>query len=517
MKNDLSPYTCIVENCPSPYDFYLTRNGWREHVLRDHPPKWRCSCCTGTRPVFQSLPSFMAHLDEQHENDVSDEAFVRIMAKSTFRSFGITNCPLCNDCGPADSPELIEHVLGHIYDFSMYALPWRTVAQRTLKRPIRTFNDVAPILCPDDNAEVAQTRTFNHTRILKWVREPQPEEWDLTPEQKRAFQDLHCDDYQAVEDEDGTELPAGDYFDRAGIDYFEYGASSQDASSQTDRSAGTRHLSTASSYDTLQSVSRRVSDYADRLHLPSIHDETDKLDEIENNLDINLEAASPSKSDDMAVDSNETDLDVNLEFETSRRPEDYNSPEIGGTDLRQLSRLVESAEDFAAVLRKLRDDVPRDARRDVTDITGAIGELYRLSNVLQQLRDVYESPRYEHRLDRIQNDAGLVCRSAQRSMDLALGMVGLASEVTQWMVWDDLAYRMGTVERMPLLTRLKCYYSFTQGLLDQLEGYQLDGTLVRIKENLRGLEQQQRKFGSDALPYSVPYPVIASSKYLSLK
>jgi hypothetical protein len=182
------------------------------------------------------------------------------------------------------------------------------------------------------------------------------------------------------------------------------------------------------------------------------------------------------------------------------------------TDSRQLSRLVESAEDFAAVLRKLRDDVPRDARRDVTDITGAIGELYRLSNVLQQLRDVYESPRYEHRLYRIQNDAGLVCRSAQRSMDLALDMVGLASEVTQWMVWDDLAYRMGTVERMPLLTRLKCYYSFTQGLLDQLEGYKLDGTLVRIKDNLQGLEQQQRNLRPEALPHSVPYPVIASRK-----
>jgi hypothetical protein len=182
------------------------------------------------------------------------------------------------------------------------------------------------------------------------------------------------------------------------------------------------------------------------------------------------------------------------------------------TDSRQVSRLVESAEDFAAVLRKLRDDVPRDARRDVTDITGAIGELYRLSNVLQQLRDVYESPRYKHRLWRIQPDAGLVCRSAQRSMDLAMDMVGHASEVTQWMVWDDLAHRMGTVERMPLLTRLKCYYGFTQGLLDQLEGYQFDGTLTRIKDSLLGLEQDQRGYRPDTLPY----PVITSCKYWKL-
>jgi hypothetical protein len=371
--------------------------------------------------------------------------------------------------------------------------------------------------------------------------------------------------------------------------------------------------------------------------------ETDKLDEIERNLEINLEAALPPKFDDVALDNN----DDNPEFDISWRPDDYDSPEvmdlllgIGETDLssellraaafghsktmaillsrlqwkelesstdssgmtalqiansnnhedivqmilskrpapleppttsfrppgppeptkdyrvefapdvmspavsntdlsistdpttpprsfsprrhsrgrsaertsvelmRQLSRLAESVEDFAAVLRKFRDDVPRHARRDVTDITGAIGELYRLSSVLQQLRDVCESPRYEHRFYRIQNDAGLVCRSAQHSMDLALDMVGLASEVTQWMVWDDLAYRMGTVERMPLLTRLKCYYSFTQALLDQLEGYQLDGTDVRIRDNIQGLEQQQRNPGPDALPY----PVITSCK-----
>jgi hypothetical protein len=371
--------------------------------------------------------------------------------------------------------------------------------------------------------------------------------------------------------------------------------------------------------------------------------ETDKLDEIERNLEINLEAALPPKFDDVALDNN----DDNPEFDISWRPDDYDSPEvmdlllgIGETDLssellraaafghsktmaillsrlqwkelesstdssgmtalqiansnnhedivqmilskrpapleppttsfrppgppeptkdyrvefapdvmspavsntdlsistdpttpprsfsprrhsrgrsaertsvelmRQLSRLAESVEDFAAVLRKFRDDVPRHARRDVTDITGAIGELYRLSSVLQQLRDVCESPRYEHRFYRIQNDAGLVCRSAQHSMDLALDMVGLASEVTQWMVWDDLAYRMGTVERMPLLTRLKCYHSFTQALLDQLEGYQLDGTDVRIRDNIQGLEQQQRNPGPDALPY----PVITSCK-----
>jgi len=247
MKNDISPYTCIVENCPTPYRFYVTRNQWREHVLCDHPPKWRCSCCMGTRPVFQSLPSFMAHLDEKHESQVCDENFDRIMAKSSFRTFGITNCPLCNDHGPTDSPELIEHVLGHIYDLSMYALPWRTIPQTALKRPIRTFNDVAPVLDPNDDEDTAEMRMFSHTRILEWVEEPHPDEEKLTPEQKATIRDLHWDDYQAMDNEDRADTIVADYFDRAGIDYFEDDASSRRASSQAGHSASTRQLSIASS------------------------------------------------------------------------------------------------------------------------------------------------------------------------------------------------------------------------------------------------------------------------------
>ncbi|KAH8754550.1 hypothetical protein F5883DRAFT_573024 [Diaporthe sp. PMI_573] len=247
MKNDISPYTCIVEDCPTPYRFYVTRNEWREHVLRDHPPKWRCSCCTGTRPVFKSLPSFIAHLDEKHEGQVSDESFERIMAKSSFRTFGITNCPLCNDHGPTDSPELIEHVLGHIYDFSMYALPWRTTTQTGLKKPIRTFNDVAPVLDPNDDKEATEIRMFSHARILKWVEEPQPEEENLTPEQRATIHHLDWDNYQAMDNEDGADPIVVDYFDRAEIDYFEDDASSRGASSQAGHSASTRQLSIASS------------------------------------------------------------------------------------------------------------------------------------------------------------------------------------------------------------------------------------------------------------------------------
>lgn len=178
-------------------------------------------------------------------------------------------------------------------------------------------------------------------------------------------------------------------------------------------------------------------------------------------------------------------------------------------DSRQLSRLVESAEDFACALQTLRDDVPRDAQRDVTDITGAIGELYRLSTILRQLRDAFEASRYEDRIYRIGPDARLVCRSAQRTLSTALGMVGRASDFSQWMVWDDLDHRMRVMERAALLVRLRWYYNLTQGLLDQLEGYAFDDTLKRIKDKVQKLLERQQE---DSPSESWSYRVIESCK-----
>jgi len=189
------------------------------------------------------------------------------------------------------------------------------------------------------------------------------------------------------------------------------------------------------------------------------------------------------------------------------------------TDSRQLSRLVESAEDFACVLQNLRDEVPpRDAaQRNLTDITSAIGELYRLSTILQQLRSAFDAPQHADRLYRISADAALVVNSAQLTLSVALGMVGRASPATHWMVWDDLSHRLQDVERVPLSMRLKWYYNFTEGLLDQLEGYPFDATLARIKASIHALLQQQKQQQQPDSPRAerpvIQYRIVESSKF----
>jgi hypothetical protein len=183
------------------------------------------------------------------------------------------------------------------------------------------------------------------------------------------------------------------------------------------------------------------------------------------------------------------------------------------TDSRQLSRLVESAEDFACVLQELRDGVPRDAQqRNLTDITSAIGELYRLSTIFRKLRSAFDAPQYADRLYRIESDAALVANSAQLTLGVALGMVGRASPATQWMVWEDLSHRLEDVERVPLSKRLKWYHDFTEGLLDQLEGYPFDATLARIKATVQALLQQQQPESPRAERPVISYRIVESGK-----
>jgi len=215
MKHDISPYTCVIENCPTPYHFYTTRKDWREHFLRDHPPRWRCSSCTGKRPIFQTLPAFMTHLDDNHQSQISAGSLERIMIRSTFRAFGISHCPLCNDHGFSDSPEIIEHVLGHVYDFSMYSLPWRTKTKPNLDGEILTFN-------PTPGPHVDDEGAYGHMRMLQWIEQSDPQEENLSAEIKANLRELAWGkEYRATDSGDQPIPNEQDYFDKDGVDYFE--------------------------------------------------------------------------------------------------------------------------------------------------------------------------------------------------------------------------------------------------------------------------------------------------------
>lgn len=70
------------------------------------------------------MESMASHLQTRHEDETSDNSLSTLLSWAAVQKMGITSCPLCESSGPEDSPELVEHVLRHAYDFALRALPW---------------------------------------------------------------------------------------------------------------------------------------------------------------------------------------------------------------------------------------------------------------------------------------------------------------------------------------------------------------------------------------------------------
>ncbi|KAI0405909.1 hypothetical protein F4802DRAFT_561183 [Xylaria palmicola] len=139
LANDINPYTCILENCPTPYNLFATHNQWKDHVMNDHPSQWHCPCCEGDSPVFKSLTGVINHIMSRHPGALSGN-LEDLLSDAETNVMGITKCPLCDSEGPQDSPELIEHVLQHVHDFSLRSLPWPTDPPFSLSKPVATFD-----------------------------------------------------------------------------------------------------------------------------------------------------------------------------------------------------------------------------------------------------------------------------------------------------------------------------------------------------------------------------------------
>ncbi|KAI0515129.1 hypothetical protein F5B22DRAFT_608481 [Xylaria bambusicola] len=172
LANDISPYTCILENCPTPYNLFATHNEWKDHVMNDHPSQWQCPCCEADAPVFQSLSGVMNHIMSSHPDALSD-SLEDLLSDAETKVMGIAQCPLCDDEGPQDSPELVEHVLQHVHDFSLRSLPWPTDPPVSPSKPVATFDpDYATRLYKDNRSD---GYSFS---IAEWAESVAPKKGD---------------------------------------------------------------------------------------------------------------------------------------------------------------------------------------------------------------------------------------------------------------------------------------------------------------------------------------------------
>ncbi|KAG5746459.1 hypothetical protein H9Q72_011348 [Fusarium xylarioides] len=138
LAEDIRPYTCIFERCPALDVYYSSRSMLEQHFRQDHPPVWVCPLCD-QGSVYPTITEMMDHLRDTHPQDV-DEDISSLISSSAQTRMGIENCPLCDIKGEVDSPELIDHVLEHIHDFSLRSLPWPRSSEVDIGGEVGSFN-----------------------------------------------------------------------------------------------------------------------------------------------------------------------------------------------------------------------------------------------------------------------------------------------------------------------------------------------------------------------------------------
>jgi hypothetical protein len=97
-------------------------------VRKDHPQCWECIPCKtpGRVPlVFPSVDDLLRHVKQLH-NDMIKESQYQTLVESAAAPAptGISQCPLCDETGAADSEPLLNHIAEHMHEFALRSLPW---------------------------------------------------------------------------------------------------------------------------------------------------------------------------------------------------------------------------------------------------------------------------------------------------------------------------------------------------------------------------------------------------------
>ncbi|KAF5678244.1 1-phosphatidylinositol-4,5-bisphosphate phosphodiesterase [Fusarium circinatum] len=162
-----APMSVTSASVPETPDvYYSSRSMLEQHFRQDHPPVWVCPLCDHGS-VYSSMTEIMDHLHDTHAKDVGED-ISSIISSSAQKRMGIESCPLCEVKGDIDSPELIDHVLEHVHDFSLRSLPWPRPSEVDISGEVGSFN-------PESGEAVA---------IAHWLEGYEHETEDIDPSPK---------------------------------------------------------------------------------------------------------------------------------------------------------------------------------------------------------------------------------------------------------------------------------------------------------------------------------------------
>ncbi|KAL4882883.1 CHAT domain-containing protein [Aspergillus karnatakaensis] len=128
IHQDISPYTCFFEDCPSPYQLYDSKLKWLAHLRAQHSTQcWKCPFSQNStlcrESTFFAEEDWIAHLRGYHlQHGVVTDAQIRVLAGTNMtQELSTGRCPLCGFKG--DEPSTIDHIAQHLHAFALRALP----------------------------------------------------------------------------------------------------------------------------------------------------------------------------------------------------------------------------------------------------------------------------------------------------------------------------------------------------------------------------------------------------------
>ncbi|KAI0530442.1 hypothetical protein GGR58DRAFT_518468 [Xylaria digitata] len=132
---DLMPYSCFIDGCETPYELCLTTENLLAHMMEKHSSTcWTCNVCssghwatggslTPTQHDFWGAEAWEDHVKKAHSDRIK-VAQLPVLAELSKRSvIGPLSCPLCDFSTDAMDSKINDHILQHLHEFSLRALP----------------------------------------------------------------------------------------------------------------------------------------------------------------------------------------------------------------------------------------------------------------------------------------------------------------------------------------------------------------------------------------------------------
>jgi hypothetical protein len=108
VDKDLQPYVCISEDCAEPFQLFICRQSWMDHMRTQHSvdrskqihtDKWFCDVKHKEGPPeFDTVADFLNHLNACHGHELSQSRIMgRLRRNRRLATSGNAfACPLCN-------------------------------------------------------------------------------------------------------------------------------------------------------------------------------------------------------------------------------------------------------------------------------------------------------------------------------------------------------------------------------------------------------------------------------------